>query len=534
MPRIHPHICTAILAVFAIYLFAAQPVFAQEIIFADSLEQAAEITNFTASLDSIEQGQSTTISWTTVGATSCTTSGGAGSWSETNIDLPDGSAQIEIDGTGDFIFTLACLGVIGGLDFANIVVSATPVPAVITSFSVSPNAIAEGDNTTVSWTTDFATSCTATNGAGDWSGQTINLPDDSVQITIPAEGAYTFTLTCAGAVGSPVVAEDSVTVTPAAAITSFSASPDSVAENESTLLSWTTENASSCTATNGAGGWAGSTIGLNGESLISIPAVGEYTFTLTCDGVAGTPAVAEEVVTVSTAASITSFTASPDELFVGESTTLSWNVENANTCTASGGQDGWDAISITIPSGEITLEMTTEATTTFTLSCDGDAGPTSVTDEIVTVNQDPNSCRTPALAGNDIPWEDFWQVFFPGPVSDSKYRTVPIGGYSSIVFETANIIDDGKFTTIETTITDGVRLGAISECPGEFDVADECKYQWGIGGGIRWATNGRADACQLDPNTKYYFNLTFTDGVTPSTTTCDKQPCITNVQVSNR
>ena len=124
-------------------------------------------------------------------------------------------------------------------------------------------------------------------------------------------------------------------------------------------------------------------------------------------------------------------------------------------------------------------------------------------------------------------------VDFPGPVSDNKFLTIPRSGFFALEFNTGNIVDDGKMTTIETTVTDGIRLGSFSKCPGDFDVPAECQHTWGIGGGVRWATNGRADACQLELDTTYYFNVTFTDGSTPSSTTCDKSPCYTNMQYIN-
>lgn len=529
----------ATLRVVALLLLSGINTAAAQTIFQDGYEQAAAITSFSASSDAIMQGQSTTISWTTVGATECTPSGGAGDWATTEIGLPDDSAQIQFPDAGDFTFTLTCVGLVGGQAFANTVVSASPVPAEISSFTASPAAIAEGASTTLSWTTNFATSCTASNGAGDWVSQTIVVPDGSVDIQIPATGDYTFTLTCDGAIGVAAVAEDMVTVSPAVAITSFVASLTSIAENQSTTFSWSTENAISCTASNGAGGWSAEVLSLpSGTAQIAITTAGMYTFTMTCEGEAGDLAVASEDITVSAAAEITSFEASVDEVAVGETLTLSWTTQNTTSCTPTGGADGWDAVNITVPDGEVILDIVTEGEQTFTLTCDGVAGPAAVAEAVVTVTPDPNSCSSVPL-GPGSPtwvntWESFWIVEFPAPVSDSRFLTIARFGYHALEFNTGNIVDDGSLLTIETTVTDGVRLGSISKCPGDFDVPAECQHVWGIGGGIRWATNNRAGACQLEPETTYYFNLTYTDGIDPGASTCGKSPCITNVQVQNR
>ena len=513
-------------------------------IFKDSFEQPVAITSFSASATAIMQGQSTTISWTTVAAISCTPSGGAGDWVATEIDLPDGSAQIQFPEAGDFTFTLTCAGLTGDKAFANFVVSASPVPAEITSFSASPDVIAEGDLTTLSWTTNFASSCIPSDGVGEWSGQSIVVPDGSVQIIIPAADTYTFTLTCIGAVGDPAVASDIVTVSPAVAITKFVASLTSIAENQITTFSWSTENAKSCTASNGAGGWSAEVLTLpSGTAQIAITTAGMYTFTMTCEGEAGDLAVASEDITVSAPAEITSFVASANEVAVGESLTLSWKTQNTTLCTPTGGADGWEAVKITLldgtlPDGEAILDIVTEGEHTFTLTCDGVAGPAAVSNAVVTVTPDPNSCSSVPFSPYPSlwvrPWESFWQVAFPGPISGDEFLTIAQFGFHALEFNTANIVDDGKMTTIETTVTDGVRLGSISKCPGDFDVPDECQHIWGIGGGIRWATNGRAGACQLEPETTYYFNLTYTDGFAAESTTCNRSPCITNVQYDNR
>jgi hypothetical protein len=504
---------------------------AQELIFDNSLEQVAIITSFSTSANSIAAGESTTLSWTTDSATSCTPSGGAGEWSSLGLGVPDGNAQIEIFFAGSYTFTLTCQGVVGApvVEELDVTVSAN---AVITSFSASPDSILEGGGTTVIWTTANATSCTTSGGTAGWLALNPNVPDGNAQIVISTTGSYTFTLTCEGTVGDPVIANATVTVSLPVAITSFNAAPTSITEGSSTTLSWTTENATSCTPSGGTGGWdAESVILPDGDSQISIPVAGEYTFILICEGAAGSQAVADVTVTASPAVVITDFSASPDLLLQGESTTLSWTTEHAVSCAPSGGTDGWDLLAIAVPDGSAPLVLSTEGVHTFSLICEGAAGDQVTAD--ITVTVEGNGCPTPPLTGTVKPWLDFWLEDFPKPVFDHRFAFIPRKGYFALEFNTGNVIDDAKMTTIETTFEDGVRLGSFAECPGDFDVAPECKYSWGISGGLRWATNGRAGACQLKPNTTYYFNVTFTDGVSGSTTTCDASNCVTNLEHLN-
>jgi hypothetical protein len=103
-------------------------------------------------------------------------------------------------------------------------------------------------------------------------------------------------------------------------------------------------------------------------------------------------------------------------------------------------------------------------------------------------------------------------------------------GWIAIRFNTGSIIGTGGIQSIESTKTSGSRRGAISECPGDFDVPLRCQQVWGIGGGIGWTTEGYPGACSLQPNTDYYLNVTFTDGVDPDSSTCDGIPCITKLR----
>ena len=131
-------------------------------------------------------------------------------------------------------------------------------------------------------------------------------------------------------------------------------------------------------------------------------------------------------------------------------------------------------------------------------------------------------------------------ISFPGPIYYNVERTIRFNRYLAVEFNTANVFDAGLLVTVGNTKSGGTRLGAISECPGDFaSVADECNYSWGIGGGITWATDGTDLACALDPNKTYYFNLTFTDGSDPGATTCTTYlgnpalHCVTTIQYVN-
>lgn len=231
---------------------------------------------------------------------------------------------------------------------------------------------------------------------------------------------------------------------------------------------------------------------------------------------------------------ITSFTATPDMIDEGGTTTLSWSVDNAESCEATGGTADWVATEITLPSGSTNVTIGIAGTYNFLLECQGVESDLQTRSASVTVNNAPQACDTVTLSGNIVSWGLFWSESFPGPAYENVTNwIIPQKGYLAIEFNTAHFIDDGKISLLENASTPGIRTGAYSECPGDFNVPAECKRTWGLGGGLSWATNGSLGSCELKPDTTYYFNVTFTDGEDLNTSTCSGSPCRINLQHLN-
>jgi len=235
------------------------------------------------------------------------------------------------------------------------------------------------------------------------------------------------------------------------------------------------------------------------------------------------------------AAAITSFVASSVSIKEGESTTISWTTRNATECAASGGSVGWESSSVALNDSK-TIVIDTADTYIFVLTCQGPTGPVEKQLPIsVSVSTPSNTanCPTPSLSGQTVEWNTFWNDSFPNPVYSNVNSEIPRNGYFALEFETSEIVDTGQLISVELTTTSGVRLGAISECPGEFDVPDECKHLWGVGGGIIWSTENYSGSCKLKPDTTYYFNITFTDGISSTTSKCLSSKCITRLRAVN-
>jgi hypothetical protein len=361
---------------------------------------AATISAFTASPNSIVAGQSTTLSWSSANATSCTASGGTGSdgWTGSVGTSSSGFNTGAISTPGNYVYTLTCTGPGGsGSQSVGVDVTAAPPAPSIYTFNVTPSTAQTGQSVVASWSTANATSCTASGGTGSdgWSG---TVPTSSTGTTIgpvtPA-GNYTYTLTCSGAGGTSAPSSAGLTVTNAPVpptIGSFSASPIAIQTGGSTTLSWTSTNATSCTAGGGTGSWGGSVpTSSTGTTIGPITTAGTYIFTLTCTGAGGTSATSAATVTVTAAApaaSIVSFIATPTTITAGGSVLLSWVSSGASACTASGGtgSDGWNGTVSTNSVGTTVGPLNTAGVYVYTLNCTGPGGASSPASVDVTVN----------------------------------------------------------------------------------------------------------------------------------------------------
>ncbi|TNF89155.1 MAG: hypothetical protein EP301_03565 [Gammaproteobacteria bacterium] len=230
----------------------------------------------------------------------------------------------------------------------------------------------------LSWNASNATSCTA---SGDWGGsRSVN----GSQTVGPLSTDVTFVLSCTGSGGEATTSQSITVIQPEPVPTvTLSSSSTSVVSGHSTTLSWTSTNATECSAS---GAWSGLQALTGNASTDNLTATSTYTLTCTGPGGSGSGSVTVQVTeppapTVSVSASSTTV----DE---GDNVTLSWSATNASSCTATGNWTGSRSASGTSTVGPLT------STSTYGLSCSGDGG--SATDE-VTVNVTPPPADPPTL-----------------------------------------------------------------------------------------------------------------------------------------
>lgn len=149
----------------------------------------------------------------------------------------------------------------------------TPPPTV--SLSATPSTVTSGSASQLNWSSTNANTCTA---SGDWSGSKATSGNQS---TGNLTSDKTYSLNCSGPGGS-TTQNTAVTIQTPTPTLSFSANPSTVTSGQNTNLTWSTTNATSCTAS---GSWSGnkSTSGTESTSTLT----SSQTYTLNCSGAGG-------------------------------------------------------------------------------------------------------------------------------------------------------------------------------------------------------------------------------------------------------
>ena len=320
----------------------------------------APTVSLTANPASVNSGQSSTLAWSSINATSCTASGG---WTGTKATIGTQSSGALTAGT---TFTLTCSGS-GGTRSQSVTVSVGSVPAATVTLTAAPLSIGSGESSTLTWSTTNATSCTA---SGGWTGAKATSGSQS---TGALNATTAFALSCSGTGGSGT-ASATVTVTQPPPTVTFTANPGTVGSGGSSTLTWSTTNATSCTASDG---WAGAKATSGSQSTGALAVT--TSFTINCTGPGGS-AGKSVTVTVTPPAPAVTLSANPTSVTTGQFSTLTWSATNAADCAASGAWTGAKATSGSESTGVL------NSTSDFTLTCTGPGGSGSRT---VTVTVTP-------------------------------------------------------------------------------------------------------------------------------------------------
>lgn len=223
----------------------------------------------------IKKGEKAKITWEAVRADSCIASEG---WSGTKS--VSGAEQVSPSQTTTYVIT--CSNNAGRATNLVIVTVISPTMPTV-NISANPSILDIGQSAVLTWTSSNANTCVASDG---WSGAKSVSGSQTVSPSI----TRTYVLTCSNANGSSS-SQTTVTVRAVLPTVTLSAHPLSIKTGESSVLTWSSSNANTCTASNG---WSGSK-SLSGS--LSISPTATKTYTLTCSNDNGN-ASANVVITV--------------------------------------------------------------------------------------------------------------------------------------------------------------------------------------------------------------------------------------------
>jgi probable HAF family extracellular repeat protein len=174
-------------------------------------------------------------------------------------------------------------------------VTSNSVPLAVTLIGVSPisltlsakpTSLTTGSLATLTWTLSPGTACTATGGVGGdgWTGAITS--SGSRTVTEAAGTTYTYGLDCTAGTQTAQISTTITFISPPVTV-SVSASPTTFTAGQSTTITWSSKNATSCTASGGGTGdkWPGAlaTSGSQAVTEVYVPAAPlVLTFTVTC------------------------------------------------------------------------------------------------------------------------------------------------------------------------------------------------------------------------------------------------------------
>lgn len=361
----------------------------------------------TADKSLVEKGDTVTLTWVSVNASSCSIDG-------VDITGLNDSTSIEINETT--VFALTAENSLGCQVQDLVTVTVVEPPQV--DFSASSTTINPNESVQLSWTTAHAASCTLSPDPG-----IVELND--TRSFSPIEDT-TYTLECTGLADHPSTVSDSVTIdvlwpTPTVEL---EVTPETIEAPASASLGWTTQNATYVVIDNGIGQQQA-----NGSYDVQPSETTTYTVTAYNPEYASGPV--EKTVTVThKPPQVLEFKATPSEIQAGENITLAWEVAHAS------------GVFISHEIGEVdfqnSLERSPSYTTTYKLTATSPAGTV-------------NAQTTVKVLGNP-----------PQPLSEGTFGKK----YESLVPDDASLeaYDEKRFVILTGNVNgeDGLPLADVS------------------------------------------------------------------------
>jgi hypothetical protein len=323
-----------------------------------TVDAAPAIASFAAAPATIEAGSSSSLT--------AVFSGGTGVITPGNVSVTSGTA-VSVSPTSTTTYTLTVTPAVGAAVTQTVQVSVDPAPA-ITSFTASPATIEAGSSSNLTAVFTGGTGMISSSGGSF-------AVTSGVAVSVSPTTTTTYTLTVTPPIGTAITQPVTVTVDPVPVITSFTASPATVAAGSSSSLT--------AVFTGGTGIITPGNLPATSGVAVSVSPTATTTYTLTVTPPVGAVITQTVTVTVNSAPAITSFTASPSTITAGSSSSL--------TAVFTGGTGVITPGNLPATSGTA-VSVSPTTTTTYTLTVTPTTG-TPVT-KTVTVTVGPAAVIT--------------------------------------------------------------------------------------------------------------------------------------------
>lgn len=291
-----------------------------------------------------------------------------------------GTQSITESRPGTYTFTLTC-GSGASLSRSQVTV-VVPPPAI----QIYSTGVPGDSSTNIAWNSTVGPCTYVDSSSGNPAGQQV-LPRGSAFSQPAISGIYLYTLTC-GSGSTKLYASTTAGVNVAAA-TTLSANAASVPVNTAVTLTWNSSGGI-CYASGGTGNdpWRGTLGGTgSGTMIVTSQYSGIVNYGINCSGRLAQTSVTYTAVTSTTAAAPTptvTLSANAATQVAGQSISLAWTSQNADSCAAAGGAngDGWSG-SLAL-SGSMSVTETSAGQVTYSITCNG-APPAATAMTTVTI-----------------------------------------------------------------------------------------------------------------------------------------------------
>lgn len=254
--------------------------------------------------------------------------------------------------------------------------------------------------------------------------------------SLGALAAVSFLSACGGGGGSaPATSPVTPPATPLPTAT-LKASSTTVNAGGSATLTWSSTNATSCTAS---GAWSGTVAASGSASTGALTATS--TFSLTCAGPGGTSSAAAVTVNVTAPVNVVpsaTLSVYPSVIAPGGSSTLTWSSSNATSCAASGGWTGALGTGGTQNTGAVS------ANTTYSLTCSGPGGSSAPVSTTLTVSSATMSLSPTAAAITLTRTQQFTATVPGGGAATWAVDGIPSGNSSVGTISSAGLYTAGS------------------------------------------------------------------------------------------